>query len=107
MERYLRPTPTFACDNESIKQKAQDLSTGQQKVADKAKSLSYFVRDEIRYNIYMLSDLPEHYRASGILEPGEGFCVKKAVLLAALARVAGIPTRLHLAASEITSAPTN
>jgi len=98
MEKYLRPTPTFDCDNDSIKGKAQDLSAGQEKVADKAKSLFYFVRDEIKYNIYVLSDLPEYYRASRILEVGEGFCIQKAVLLATLARAVGIPTRLHLAA---------
>jgi len=98
MEKYLRPTPTFDCDNESIKGKAQDLGTGQEKVADKAKSLFYFVRDEIKYNIYVLSDLPEYYQASRILEVGEGFCIQKAVLLATLARAVGIPARLHLAA---------
>ena len=98
MKRYLRPTPTFDCDNESIKGKAQDLSAGQEKVADKAKSLFYFVRDEIKYNIYVLSDLPEYYRASRVLEVGEGFCIQKAVLLATLARAVGIPARLHLAA---------
>ncbi|MBC8512667.1 MAG: transglutaminase domain-containing protein [Dehalococcoidia bacterium] len=98
MEKYLRPTPTFDCDNESIKGKAQDLSAGQEKVADRAKSLFYFVRDEIKYNIYVLSDLPEYYRGSRILEVGEGFCIQKAVLLATLARAVGIPARLHLAA---------
>jgi len=98
IEKYLRPTPTFDCDNESIKGKAQDLSAGQEKVADKAKSLFYFVRDEIKYNIYVLSDLPEYYRASRVLEVGEGFCIQKAVLLATLARAVGIPARLHLAA---------
>ncbi len=98
MQKYLRPTPTFDCDNESIKGKAQDLTAGQEKVADKAKSLFYFVRDEIKYNIYVLSDLPEYYRASRILEVGEGFCIQKAVLLATFARAVGIPARLHLAA---------
>ncbi|MCK4331944.1 MAG: transglutaminase domain-containing protein, partial [Dehalococcoidia bacterium] len=98
MKRYLRPTPTFDCDNDSIKGKAQNLTKGQEKVADKAKSLFYFVRDEIKYNIYVLSDLPEYYRASRILEVGEGFCIQKAVLLATLARAVSIPTRLHLAA---------
>ena len=39
--------------------------------------------------------LPEHYRASTILKRGEGYCVQKAVLLAALARAVGIPTRLR------------
>ena len=96
MKRYLRPTPTFDCDNESIKGKAKDLSAGQEKVADKAKSLFYFVRDEIKYNplpVHLLED----YQASKTLTTGRGFCVEKASLLVALARAAGIPARLHLA----------
>ena len=36
----------------------------------------------------------EEYRASATLKRGDGYCVQKAVLLAALARAAGIPTRL-------------
>jgi len=98
MERYLRPTPTIDCDNESIKEKARELTKGQGEVVDKAKSLFYFVRDEIRYNLYVLSDRPEYYKASRTLERGEGFCVFKAVLLVALARATGIPARLHMAA---------
>ena len=98
MENYLRPTPTFDCDDQSVRQKSRDLTEGQEKAVDKAKSLFYFVRDEIKYNIYVASDLPEYYRASRILEAGEGFCIQKAVVLATLARAAGIPARLHLAA---------
>ena len=98
MEKYLEPTPTIDSNSESIKQTAQDLTKGQEEVTDKAKSLFYFVRDEIKYNFYVPSDLPEYYRASRVLQIGEGFCIQKAVLLAALARAAGIPARLHLAA---------
>ena len=98
MEKYLRPTPTFDCDNEFMKQKAQEMTKGQREIVDKAKSLFYFVRDEIKYNLYVASDLPEYYRASRILEAGEGFCIQKAVVLATLARAVGIPTRLRLAA---------
>ncbi len=98
MEKYLRPTPTIDCDNEAIKEKAQSLTKGQKEVTDKAKSLFYFVRDKIKYNFWAMSDLLEDYRASRTLERGEGFCVQKAVLLAALARAVGIPARLRHAA---------
>ncbi len=97
MERYLRPTPTIDCGNKSIRQKSQNLTAEQQEITGKAKSLFYFVRDEIKYTFYVPSDLPEHYRASRILEIGEGWCVQKALLLIALARAAGIPAGLHLA----------
>jgi len=97
MEKYLRPTPVIDCDATSIKEKAQDLAKGQEKISEKAKCLFYFVRDEIKYNPYSLPCLLEQYRASTILEKGEGYCVQKAVLLAALARATGIPTRLRFA----------
>ena len=98
MERYLRATFTIDCDNEFVKGKAQSLIKGQEEVVDKAKSLFYFVRDEIKYNLYVHSDRPEYFKASATLERGNGFCVQKAVLLAALARAVDIPSRLHIVA---------
>ena len=95
-ERYLRPTPSIDCDNESIRQNADDLTKGQDKDASKATSLFYFVRDKIKYNPIPL-DFFEGYRASRTLERREGFCVEKACLLAAFARAVGIPARLRLA----------
>ena len=97
IEEYLKPTPSIDCGANSIKGKTQALTKGQKQTAEKAKSLFYFVRDEIKYNMYSPFHLPEHYRASAILERGEGYCVQKAVLLAALARAMGIPTRLRFA----------
>lgn len=95
---YLRPTPTIDCDNLSIKEKAKKLTRGEKGIPDKAKLLFYFVRDETKYNLYVPSDKTEYYLASRILEIGEGFCVQKAVLLAALARSIDIPARIHIAA---------
>ena len=95
MEKYLKPTATFNCDNESIRQKAEDLTKDDEKVADKAKSLFYFVRDEIRFIPLLPVDHLESYRASKILHTGGGMCIQKAVLLTALARAAGIPARVH------------
>jgi len=95
VEEYLKPTPTIDCDARSIKEKARELTNGQAKITEQAKSLFYFVRDEIKYNPYAPRYLPEHYRASMILDTREGYCVQKAVLLAALARATGIPSRLR------------
>jgi len=97
MEEYLKPTPYIDCETKSIKEKARDLTKGQENITDKAKRLFYFVRDEIKYNPYSPFHLPEHYRASNILDRGGGYCVQKAVLLATLARAAGIPARLRFA----------
>jgi len=97
IEMYLRPSPTIDSDNESIRQKSADLTKGKEMAEDKAKSLFYWVRDDIKYNPLVPLEIFEDYRASKTLRRGEGFCVEKAAVLAAFARAAGIPARLHLA----------
>jgi len=97
MEKYLRAAPAIDCDHEAIIEKAAQLTNGRDDVIGKAKSLFYFVRDEIRYNIYVLKDDFKEYKASATLARGEGFCIQKAIVLAALARAAGIPSRLRFA----------
>jgi len=62
-----------------------------------AVALFYWVRDSIKYDPYTSMNPPEEYRATRVLERGRGFCIMKAVLLAALGRAAGIPTRLGFA----------
>jgi transglutaminase-like putative cysteine protease len=98
LEVYLRPTRLIDCGARSIKEKAQDLTKGQRTTVEKARSLFYFVRDGIKYNPYPPFGHPELYGASLTLARGEGYCVQKAILLAALARAAGTPARLRFAA---------
>ena len=64
---------------------------------ERAVSLYYAVRDQIRYNPFLDFSEPEVFRASAVLEAGEGFCVGKASLLAACARAAGIEARVGFA----------
>jgi len=45
----------------------------------------------------MISVFEEDFKASKVLEWGKGYCVQKAVLLTALGRAAGIPSRLLFA----------
>ena len=97
MEKYLRPTRFIDCDSPSIQQKSRDLTKGQEGNVEKAKSLFYFVRDEIKYDMYVPKSLPENFMASKILSRGKGYCVQKAVLLVALARAAEIPAGLGFA----------
>ena len=94
MERYLKPTSVIDSDNSVIKEKAQKVTKDQEGDIKKAQSLFYFVRDEIKYNPYVPRYLPEHFRASNTLARREGFCIQKAVLLAALGRAIEIPSRL-------------
>jgi transglutaminase-like putative cysteine protease len=64
---------------------------------ERAIRLFYAVRDSIRYDPYTFSLDPDIYMASTTLARRAGFCVPKSVLLAAAARAAGIPARLHIA----------
>lgn len=62
-----------------------------------AAKLYEVARDSIWYDPYTPFYRPEHYRASSVLQRGRAFCIPKAVLLCALGRAAGIPTRLGFA----------
>jgi transglutaminase-like putative cysteine protease len=97
MELYLRATPTIDADHEDIIEAATRVTRGCSSDQQKAVKLFYFVRDEIRYNIDMISVFVEDFRASRVLEWGRGYCVQKAVLLAALGRASAIPSRLIFA----------
>jgi transglutaminase-like putative cysteine protease len=94
---YLKPTPMIDCEHWTIKERAGALAKDQKGIKEIARSLFCFVRDEIKYNPYMPRYLPEHFRASNTLARKDGFCVQKAVLLIALCRAVGIPSRLGLA----------
>jgi transglutaminase-like putative cysteine protease len=97
MERYLKPTAKIDSDHPSIREKAQNLIRGKREAADKAKSLFYWVRDEIKYNPFLTLEFSEDFLASKTLERRQGFCIEKAAVLAAFARAVGIPARLHFA----------
>jgi transglutaminase-like putative cysteine protease len=60
-------------------------------------SLYLAVRDQVRYDPYRIDLSPSGMRASTTLQQGHGWCVPKAVLMAAVARAAGIPARLGFA----------
>jgi transglutaminase-like putative cysteine protease len=64
---------------------------------ERAVALYYAVRDQIRYNPFLDFSDAEVFRASAVLEAGQGFCVGKASLLAACARAAGIEARVGFA----------
>ena len=64
---------------------------------ERAIRLYYAVRDEIRYDPYTLDMTPRGLCASRTLELGHGWCVPKAVLLAACCRALGIPAKVGFA----------
>ncbi len=101
----LKATPIIDSDHEAVRTLAKGLTASFHDDAAKARSLFYFVRDSIRYNAYMISTHAEDFVASTVLARESGYCVQKAVLLAALARAAGIPSRLVFAKIRNYKAP--
>jgi len=97
LEKYLQPTYFLDCDSEAIVGKTRDLTAGEEDPVARARTLFYFVRDSIRYNVFGPKERREDFRASATLARGEGYCVQKAVLLAAFCRAAGIPARVGFA----------
>lgn len=64
---------------------------------ERAVRLYYAVRDGIRYDPYAFHLSPDWLRSSRTLETRSGWCVPKAVLLAACCRAEAIPARLGFA----------
>jgi len=62
-----------------------------------AQKLFYFVRDHVPYKVLWGLPTRKYLKASKTLARGFGFCIPKAILLAALARAVKIPARLHYA----------
>ncbi len=98
LEKYLKVTETMDHDHPMIRSVVNCISGERSSRRDVLTRLFYCVRDGCRYNMYKGSWDLKDYRASKVLQEGEGFCIQKSVLLAAMARAAGIPSRFILAA---------
>jgi transglutaminase-like putative cysteine protease len=96
-KQYLEPTFFIDCDSSIIKSFAEDVCKDEVDPLKKAVKLYYFVRDGIKYDPYSMEDSPPFIVASSVLKRKYGYCVAKAVLLAALARSQKIPARLGFA----------
>ena len=93
----LRPTALINADHPAVLRFAQAHGQADRPIREQAVSLYYAVRDGFRYDPYQL-DLTRHgMMASRVLETGNGWCVTKAVLLAAACRALGIPARVGFA----------
>lgn len=105
LEIYVKPTTAIDSDNITIRETAMEITLPHSDEREKAQSIFYYVRDQIHYSVYMISTKMEDFVASTVLRRGKGYCVQKAVLLAALARAAGIPSRLVFAKIRNHKAP--
>ncbi len=94
---FLEPTYFVDSDDESVIDFAREAAWPGKTAADRAARLYYAVRDGIRYDPFHIDLGREGFKASRVLAKKSGFCVPKAVLLAAAARALGIPSRLRFA----------
>lgn len=96
MNEYLAPGRYIDSAHPAVVDFAKKNLEGQSGRA-RVVSLYYAVRDKIRYNPFLDFTSTEVFRASAVLESGQGFCIGKASLLAACARAAGIEARVGFA----------
>ncbi|MCU0599904.1 MAG: transglutaminase family protein [Desulfobacterales bacterium] len=94
---YLKDTPVIDFNSRTVGDFADQHSGNGPDPMRQAVSLYYAVRDGIRYDPYSIELSVEGLRASTTLKTGRGWCVAKAILLAACCRRIKIPARLGFA----------
>ena len=96
-DKCLAPSRFIDSEHPAVVALATSLTDAAAGDVANAVSLYYWVRDQVRYNPYLVDTSPDAYLASVTLAAGEGWCVPKALLLAALCRAGGIPARVGYA----------
>jgi len=97
LDIYLQPTKFFDFNKKFVRDKAFEITEGLETEKEKAITLFYWVRDEIKYNMHLyIPSIKANFKASVTLRRKNGFCVSKSVLLSSFARAIGIPARIHL-----------
>ena len=81
----------------SIEALAHRVTAGLRDEVDRIVRLYRAVRDNVIYDPYVDVFDQKNYRASSVLAAGRGFCIGKSALLAATARVIGVPARVGYA----------
>ena len=94
---YLTPSWFVNSDDPRIVALAREIVGAESDDVQRAVRLYYAVRDGIRYTAYNLDLRREAFRAAHVLATGQGWCVTKSVLLAALCRSLGIACSLGYA----------
>ena len=97
LNRFLTSGAFIDSDAPEIIGFAKQAAAGAKDAREAALRLYAAVRDGIVYDPYVDFLDPNNYRASAVLAARRGFCVGKAALLAACARVIGIPARVGYA----------
>ena len=97
LAQYLQPTAFIERDAPAVRAFVARVVGDAATDVEKAVRLFYAVRDEIRYDPYGIELTVDGMKATTTLARRRGFCIAKAVLLAAAARAVGIPARLGFA----------
>jgi transglutaminase-like putative cysteine protease len=95
--QFTRATPVIESTHAAVGEFARRHAGGCGSDIERAVRLYYAVRDSIRYDPYLIDLSVEGIKASATLSSGRGWCVSKAVLLAACCRAAGVAARLGFA----------
>lgn len=108
MQKYLQPTYFLDFESADVQAFAKSNSSKNQNNKENAIQLYYAVRDGFKYNPYKLDLRKVGLKASSLLRKKSGYCIEKAVLLAAVGRYVEVPSRLsfyivanHIATEKI------
>ncbi len=97
LDQYLIPTFFLDYNSGNIANFTDQICSENMTPTECAIALYYAVRDQIKYDPYDLQDSRDALKASSVVKKKSGFCVAKAVLLAAACRRHGVPSRLGFA----------
>ena len=97
MKPYLQATPVIEADDPMVAAFAKESAGDAMDPKTRAVHLYYAVRDGIRYDPYSIDLSIDGLKAGATLGNRRGWCVAKAILLAACCRAMGIPARLGFA----------
>jgi len=107
-QQYLRPTEFIDYNTPEVTAFVAACIEDEMDIHEKMICLYFKVRDDIWYDTHNIFFEPSFYKASNTLKREFGYCIPKAVLLAAVARKIGIPARLgyvdvtnHIASEKI------
>lgn len=97
LSSYIAPGRYVDSEHPAVVAFARRIADAAMPPREIAVKLYYAVRDEFLYDPYHFDTTVDGLKASHVIEAGRGFCVPKAALLAAAARVLGVPSRLGYA----------
>lgn len=93
---HLEPTSFLDFDHPEVERFAREAVGDASTPREQAARLFLAVRDQVRYDPFTMRMTPECFRASTVVRERAAFCIPKAVLLAATARLVGIPAAIGL-----------